>query len=85
MKFVLVLPASDAAGWAAADSRALTEGHAGWAPAREARYRLSLPRYRAAIALDSHQEAYAGFAKVKEMAQEEQPAPLMKTPGRQEK
>jgi hypothetical protein len=30
-------------------------------------------------------EADAEFAKVKELAQGEQPAPLIKTPGRQEK
>lgn len=60
MKFVLVVPVSEAAGWAAADSQALAEAHAGPAPAREGN-------------------------RVNEMAQEEQPAPLIQTAGRQEK
>jgi tetratricopeptide (TPR) repeat protein len=54
MKFVLVLLVSEAAGWAAADSRAVAEAHAGLALAREGKYELSIPRYRAAIALDPH-------------------------------
>ena len=66
MKFVLLLPVSGAAGWAAAGSRAY----------RPAGLWPSLGRGR---------EADAGFAKLKELAREEQPAPLIKTPGRQEK
>ena len=66
MKFVLLLPVSGAAGWAAAGSRAYRPGRLWRSPG-------------------GGREARAGFAKVSVLAWEEPPAPLNKTPGRQEK
>ena len=66
MKFVLLLPVSGAAGWAAAGSRAYRPGRLWRSPGRG-------------------REAGAGFAQVSDLAWEEPPAPLSKTPGRQEK
>jgi hypothetical protein len=66
MKFVLLLPVSGAAGWAAAGSRAYHPGRLWRSPGRG-------------------READAGFAQVSVLALEEPPAPLNKTPGRQEK
>jgi hypothetical protein len=85
MKFVLILLVSGAAGWAATDSLALAGAHAGLALAREGKYELSIPRYRPAIAPDPRRQADVALAKVKELAQEEPPALLIKTPGRPEK
>jgi hypothetical protein len=66
MKFVLLLPVSGAAGWAADGSWAYRPGRLWPSPGRG-------------------READGGFAQVSVLAWEEPPAPLNKTPGRQEK
>jgi tetratricopeptide (TPR) repeat protein len=40
--------------WAAADAGALAEANIGLGLAREGKYELAIPHYRAAIALDPH-------------------------------
>jgi hypothetical protein len=95
MKFVLVLPVSEAAGSAAAGSRALAAEFAKYAVSqvRSRMLEQPLPHGRGSDQSRDRQGAVFRYVtvipntstKVKELAQEEHPAPLIKTPGRPEK
>src|SRR5208283_5875570 len=54
MKSVLILIASVVCAWGAAGAGALAEANIGLGLAREGKYELAIPHYRAAIALDPH-------------------------------
>src|SRR5450755_3276402 len=54
MKSFVLLLVSAAYLWAASDPGALAEANTGLALAREGKYELAIPPYRAAIALDPH-------------------------------
>src|SRR5271157_6338641 len=53
-RFVLAVLACAACLWASTDPRAMTEANTGLALARQKKYELAIPHYRAAIALDPH-------------------------------
>jgi len=52
MKYVLVALLSAACLWAATDPAAIVEANSGLELARQGKYELAIPHYRAAIALD---------------------------------
>ncbi|MGD0046427.1 MAG: tetratricopeptide repeat protein [Bryobacteraceae bacterium] len=54
MKSVLIPIASVACTWAAADAGALAEANTGLGLAREGKYELAIPHYRAAVKVDPH-------------------------------
>src|ERR1039457_7445127 len=54
MKSVPILLAVVACAWAAVDAGALAEANTGLGLARDGKYELAIPHYRAAIALDPH-------------------------------
>jgi tetratricopeptide (TPR) repeat protein len=54
MKSVAMVLTVVACAWAAADGGALAEANTGLGLAREGKYELAIPHYRAAIALDAH-------------------------------
>src|SRR5450759_5637992 len=54
MKSAVILSALVACSWAAAETGALAEANIGLGLAREGKYELAIPQYRAAIALDPH-------------------------------